>query len=86
MQALEDILDGIKPIENISITALSIEEFSNLGQLLGNDYEEEIAGIVSEDLHSVLKSTVDKGAQGKFHETLVEHLRTAIVPNDRLLF
>ena len=83
MQAMKETLDDIESRENISITAMSIDEFANLGQVLSGDYEEEITEIVSDDLHTVLKSTVEMGVQGQFHKKLVEHLKTTTSPNNQ---
>lgn len=74
MMAMKELLDEIKTIEKIYVAAMSIDEFANLGQVLGKKYEDEISRMVSDDLHSILKATVEKGINGKFHQILVEHL------------
>ena len=47
---------------------------------MADTYEDDISKIHSEDLHEVLKATVEKGINGKFHEILVKHLNTVKYP------
>lgn len=86
IMAMKELLAEIKPIEKIYVTSMSIDEFSNLGQVLGEKYEEDISKMVSDDLHSILKATVEKGVNGKFHEILVEFLESLNPPTNGFTF
>jgi len=86
IMAMKELLGEIKPREKIYVASVSIEEFSNLGQVLGEKYEEEITKMASDDLHDILKATVKKGVNGKFHEILVEFLETLNPPTNRFSF
>ena len=86
IMAMKEILGEIKPREKIYVASISIEEFANLGQVLGEKYEEEITKMASDDLHDILKATVKKGVNGKFHETLVEYLKSLNSPTNRFIF
>jgi len=79
-EIMKKVLQDIKPAEQIFLTAISIEEFASLGQLMAEAYENDMSKIRSEDLHEVLKTTVGKGIYGKFHETFVERLDTVKSP------
>lgn len=74
MLTLKKFLKCIKPIEKIYITAISIDEFANLGQKIATQYEEDISTMSSDDLHGVLKNIVNKGIHGRFHQQLLEYL------------
>lgn len=79
-QALQEFLKKIKASEKISITSISIEEFAEMGKTLAKKYEDDISQINSDDLHSILKETVEKGPNGKFHQKLVDHLGEINIP------
>ena len=79
-EAMEEVLKDIRPSEQIYITAMSIEEFAELGQKMADTYEDDISKIYTEDLHEVLKATVEKGVNGKFHEILAERLNAIKYP------
>ncbi len=86
IMVMKELLAEIKPIEKIYVTSMSIDEFSNLGQVLGEKYEEDISKMVSDDLHSILKATIEKGVNGKFHEILVEVLESLNPPTNGFTF
>jgi len=84
--ALKEILQGIKPSEQIFITSISIDEFADLGKTMGDRYENDISNVSRDDLHEILKGTVRKGEYGKFHELLLEHLDALEHPTGDLFF
>jgi len=71
---LEKVLETIKPSEQIYITAISIQEFADLGQEMAGTYENDISNVQSDNLLSVLKATVENGVDGQFHEEFVKCL------------
>lgn len=73
-KALEEVLEAINPSEQIYITAISIQEFADLGLAMVETYKDAISTVSSDDLLSVLKKTVEKGIHGQFHEEFVKHL------------
>ena len=73
-ETMKEVLKDVSPTEKIFITAISIEEFAELGKRMGKMDEDDISKIKSDDLHEVLQATVEKGIYGKFHEILVERL------------
>ena len=73
-ETMKEVLKDVSPTEKIFITAISIEEFAELGKIMGKMDEDDISKIKSDDLHEVLQATVEKGIYGKFHEILVERL------------
>ena len=73
--ALKEVLEVINPSEHIYITAISILEFAGLGQVMAGTYEDVISIIQSDNLLSVLKATVEKGVDGKFHDEFVKCLK-----------
>ncbi|MCU7805429.1 MAG: hypothetical protein KZQ96_19735 [Candidatus Thiodiazotropha sp. (ex Lucinoma borealis)] len=85
-EMMKEVLKDIKPSEQISITAISIDEFANLGQAMAEKYEDDISKIHSDDLLHVLKATVEKGIYGKFHEIFMERLNTVKSPSHSLWF
>ena len=72
--ALEEVLEGIKQSEQIYITSISIQEFADLGQEMDETYKNDISKVQNKNLLSVLKTTVEKGINGKFHEEFVKCL------------
>ena len=73
--ALEEVLEVIKPSEQIYIIAISIQEFADLGQVMAGTYENDISKVQNDNLLSVLKATVEKGIDGQFHEEFVKCLK-----------
>lgn len=73
-ETMKEILKDVRPTEKIFITAISIEEFAELGKIMAKMKEDDILKIKSNDLHEVLQATVEKGIYGKFHEILAERL------------
>ncbi len=73
--ALKEVLEVINPSEQIYITAISILEFAGLGQVMADTYENAISIIQNDNLLSVLKATVEKGVEGKFHDEFVKCLK-----------
>ena len=45
-----------------------------MGLTMAEKYEDDISNINSDDLLSILKTTAEKGFNGKFHEIFMEHL------------
>ena len=73
-EAMQKVLKDINSSEQIYITAISVVTFARLGQVMAENYEEEITKIRSDDLHNVLKAIVEKGVSGKFHEIYLDAL------------
>jgi hypothetical protein len=73
--ALKTVKEGIKPTEQIYITVISIDDLATLGQTMDRTYEKEITKVSSEDLHQILKATMEKGGNGKFDELFMEQLK-----------
>lgn len=82
---LEKVLETIKPSEQIYITAISIQEFADLGQKMAGTYENDISIIQNDNLLSVLKTTVEKGIHGQFHDEFVKCLND-LKPKPTYLF
>jgi hypothetical protein len=53
---------------------MSNDELAGMGKTMVRIYESDMTKITSDDLHSVLKATVEKGIYGKFHEKFIKHL------------
>jgi hypothetical protein len=78
---LEDRVKMIKPSEQIYLSAISIQEFSALGQAMVNQYKADVEKIQSSDLLSVLQATMAKGIHGYFDKLLLEHLEAIKTPS-----
>jgi|GEM_PF-3665275 len=79
-KALKDILDKIKPSERIFLTATSIQEFSELGHIMSDNYEDVLSDITSADLYRLLKTTMANGVKGRFHVEFAAALKAVKSP------